>query len=168
MNRRRVSKIIFHRVYHDTDDLLQVDGDGNIDMIQLEDLLSKNPRTFVSNMHGNNELGNLNDIEKIAEICQKYNAIFHSDTVQTMGHYPHDLSKLKIDFITGAAHKFHGPKGVVIACVIPKSTIERTIAILSASVPPDVKNISDGEVCKICAIVLRAFSTIVFTCRPCE
>ncbi|MEN5235530.1 cysteine desulfurase family protein [Sphingobacterium faecium] len=93
-------------------DLLHVDAHGNIDLHQLEDLLSNNPRTFVSIMHGNNELGNLNDIEKIAEICQKYNAIFHSDTVQTMGHYPHDLSKLKIDFITGAGHKFHGPKGV--------------------------------------------------------
>ncbi|UIR56519.1 cysteine desulfurase [Sphingobacterium sp. SRCM116780] len=93
-------------------DLLQVDAEGNIDLNQLEELLAQNPRTFVSIMHANNELGNINDIEKISEICQKYNAVLHSDTVQTMGHYPHDLSKLKIDFITGAAHKFHGPKGV--------------------------------------------------------
>ncbi len=93
-------------------DLLQVDNKGNLDLNQLEELLSKNPRTFVSIMHANNEIGNLNDIERISALCQQYNAIFHSDTVQTMGHYPHDLGKLKIDFITGAAHKFHGPKGV--------------------------------------------------------
>ncbi|MCW8312976.1 cysteine desulfurase family protein [Sphingobacterium thalpophilum] len=93
-------------------DLLEVDAKGNLNLDQLEVLLSNNPRTFVSIMHANNEIGNLNDIERIAALCQQYHAIFHSDTVQTMGHYPHDLSKLKIDFITGAAHKFHGPKGV--------------------------------------------------------
>jgi len=93
-------------------DLLEVDEKGNLNLNQLEELLSTNPRTFVSIMHANNEIGNLNDIQRISELCQKYNAIFHSDTVQTMGHYPHDLGKLKIDFITGAAHKFHGPKGV--------------------------------------------------------
>lgn len=93
-------------------DLLEVDEKGNLNLNQLEELLSSNPRTFVSIMHANNEIGNLNDIHRIAELCQKYKAIFHSDTVQTMGHYPHDLSSLKIDFITGAAHKFHGPKGV--------------------------------------------------------
>jgi cysteine desulfurase len=93
-------------------DLLEVDEKGNLNLNQLEELLSTNPRTFVSIMHANNEIGNLNDIQRIAELCQKYNAIFHSDTVQTMGHYPHDLGSLKIDFITGAAHKFHGPKGV--------------------------------------------------------
>ncbi|MDF2515410.1 MAG: cysteine desulfurase [Sphingobacterium sp.] len=93
-------------------DLLNVDNKGNLDLNQLEELLSSNPRTFVSIMHANNEIGNLNDIQRISQLCQQYNAIFHSDTVQTMGHYPHDLSQLKIDFITGAAHKFHGPKGV--------------------------------------------------------
>lgn len=93
-------------------DLLQVDEKGNINLSELEDLLAKNPKTFVSIMHANNELGNLADIKRIGEICEQYQAIFHSDTVQTMGHYPHNLSELKVDFITGAAHKFHGPKGV--------------------------------------------------------
>lgn len=93
-------------------DLLRVDEKGNVDLGQLEELLSKNPKTFVSLMHANNELGNLTDIKKVSELCEQYNAIFHSDTVQTMGHYAHDLTDLKIDFITGAAHKFHGPKGV--------------------------------------------------------
>ena len=93
-------------------DLLNLNEKGEIDLNHLEELLAKNPRTFVSIMHANNELGNLTDIKKVSEICKKYNAIFHSDTVQTMGHYVHDLSDLKIDFITGAGHKFHGPKGV--------------------------------------------------------
>ncbi|WP_159637391.1 cysteine desulfurase family protein [Sphingobacterium composti] len=93
-------------------DLLQVDKGGNVDLVQLEELLAKNPRSLVSLMHANNEIGNLTDIKRVSELCQQYNAIFHSDTVQTMGHYPHNLSELKIDFITGAGHKFHGPKGV--------------------------------------------------------
>lgn len=93
-------------------DLLRVDKIGNIDLAHLEELLAKNPRTFVSLMHANNEIGNLTDIKRVSELCQQYSAIFHSDTVQTMGHYPHNLAELKIDFITGAGHKFHGPKGV--------------------------------------------------------
>lgn len=93
-------------------DLLRLDEKGNIDLNHLEELLAKNPRTLVSIMHANNELGNLTDIKRVSEICHEHQAIFHSDTVQTMGHYPHNLSEMKIDFITGAAHKFHGPKGV--------------------------------------------------------
>ena len=93
-------------------DLLRLDEQGNIDLNHLEELLAKNPRTLVSIMHANNELGNLTDIKRVSEICHQFQAIFHSDTVQTMGHYRHDLSDIKIDFITGAGHKFHGPKGV--------------------------------------------------------
>jgi cysteine desulfurase len=63
-------------------------------------------------MHANNEIGNLNDIELIGEVCCSYRAIFHSDTVQTVGHYRHDLSQLNAHFIAASAHKFHGPKGV--------------------------------------------------------
>ncbi|HEY4937372.1 MAG TPA: aminotransferase class V-fold PLP-dependent enzyme, partial [Puia sp.] len=68
-------------------------------------------KALVSLMHANNETGNLLDIQRAADICKKYEAIFHSDTVQTLGHYAFDLSSLPIHFITGAAHKFHGPKG---------------------------------------------------------
>lgn len=93
-------------------DLLRIDAEGNIDLEQLEEILAKNPRTLVSLMHANNEIGNITDLQRVSEICQKYNAVLHSDTVQTMGHYVHNLKDLKIDFITGAAHKFHGPKGV--------------------------------------------------------
>jgi cysteine desulfurase len=63
-------------------------------------------------MHANNEIGNMIDIHAVGEICKKYNAIFHSDTVQTVGHFPFNLRNTPVHFITGAGHKFHGPKGV--------------------------------------------------------
>ena len=91
---------------------LHIDSKGLVDYKHLEELLSSNERSFVSLMHGNNELGTLTDIEAVGQLCEKYNAIFHSDTVQTMGHYPHDLSRLKVHFLVCAAHKLHGPKGV--------------------------------------------------------
>jgi cysteine desulfurase len=85
---------------------------GDVDLKHLEELLSSNSRSLVSLMHANNEIGNLLPLELVGEICKKYDAIFHSDTVQTMGHYKHDLQKLNVHFITCAAHKFHGPKGI--------------------------------------------------------
>src|ERR1700733_10291533 len=78
--------------------LVDVDAKGNIDYVQLETLLKNNERSFVSLMHANNEIGTLTDIALVGDLCEKYNAIFHCDTVQTMGHYAHDLSKLKIHF----------------------------------------------------------------------
>jgi cysteine desulfurase len=91
---------------------IDVDSRGNLDYAHLEKLLQDNERSFVSLMHANNEIGTITDIEKVGDICEQYNAIFHCDTVQTMGHYPHDLSKLKVHFLVCAAHKLHGPKGV--------------------------------------------------------
>ncbi|WPP48144.1 cysteine desulfurase family protein [Catalinimonas niigatensis] len=90
---------------------VHTDSKGNIDYDHLKALLDGNERSFVSIMQGNNEIGNLNDIGLISEICAFHDAIFHSDTVQTLAHYPHNLSKLKIHSIIGSAHKFHGPKG---------------------------------------------------------
>lgn len=90
---------------------VNINGKGNIDLAHLEELVS-GERTFVSLMHANNELGTLTDIEAVGDICGKYNALFHCDTVQTMGHYPHDVQKLKVHFLVCAAHKLHGPKGV--------------------------------------------------------
>jgi cysteine desulfurase len=93
--------------------LLKILPDGHVDLDHLDNLLSGlGGKTLVSLMHANNETGNLLDIYKVAEQCKKYNAVFHSDTVQTLGHYEIDLSSLPVHFITGAAHKFHGPKGV--------------------------------------------------------
>ncbi len=85
---------------------------GHIDMNDLEKLLEgSNKKCLVSLMHANNETGNITKIEEVGILCKKYNAIFHSDTVQTVGHYSFDLRKLPVHFITGASHKFHGPKG---------------------------------------------------------
>lgn len=91
---------------------LKHDAQGTFDLGHLEELLAAQPRTFVSLMHANNEIGNLNDIQAIGEICARHNAVFHTDTVQTMGHYRHDVQQLKNHFLVGSAHKFHGPKGV--------------------------------------------------------
>ena len=92
--------------------LLDVDTQGNLDLDQLSTLLAETPHSLVSLMQGNNEIGNFNDLEKIGELCRTNRAFFHSDTVQTMGHYPHNLKNLPVDAVVGAAHKFHGPKGV--------------------------------------------------------
>jgi len=91
---------------------VNTDAKGSIDYQHLEELLNINERSFVSLMQANNELGTLTDIERVGELCEKYNAIFHCDTVQSMGHYIHDLSKLKVHFLVCAAHKLHGPKGI--------------------------------------------------------
>ena len=91
-----------------------VDSDekGVIDLDHLESLMKSSPNSLVTIMHGNNEIGNLNDIKKISRICEQYETIFHSDTVQTVGHYNLNLNDLNIHGIVGSAHKFHGPKGV--------------------------------------------------------
>jgi len=115
------SKIEHHAVLHTLQNLeergiiklsyVDLDEKGHADLESLRKLLEENDRTLVSLMHANNEIGNINDIDAIGNTCSEYNAIFHSDTVQTVGHYKHDLKALPVDCITGAAHKFHGPKG---------------------------------------------------------
>ncbi len=116
------SPIEHHAVSHTLEDLektgviklsmVNIDNRGHIDMNHLEQLLSDHPGSFVSLMHANNETGTVTNILEVGSLCRKYNAVFHSDTVQTMAHLPYDLSTMPVDFITGAAHKFHGPKGV--------------------------------------------------------
>lgn len=94
-------------VYLDTDEF------GNPSINQLKELLHNNTKTLVSLMHANNEIGTLLPIEEVAWLCSQYDHVFfHSDTVQTMGHYYFDVKKLKIDFLVCSAHKFHGPKGI--------------------------------------------------------
>ena len=86
---------------------------GHIDVDHLEQLLNTHEeKTIVSIMHANNEIGNMIDLYEIGALCKKNNAYFHSDTVQTVGHFPFNLRETPVDFITGAGHKFHGPKGV--------------------------------------------------------
>lgn len=92
---------------------VDVDGAGNVDLDHLARILDDtSKKTLVTLMHANNELGTLMPIMEVSRLCRKYGAYFHSDTVQTMGHYHFDLQNLDIDFLTCAAHKFHGPKGI--------------------------------------------------------
>lgn len=117
------SPIEHHAVTHTVEHLHHIDQakvsyvnllpDGHVDLKHLEQLLQDSKeKTLVSLMHANNEIGNLLDIVAVGNICHKYNAYFHSDTVQTVGHFKIDLRNTPVHFITGAAHKFHGPKGV--------------------------------------------------------
>lgn len=86
--------------------------DGHVDLVHLASLLAKPGKCMVSMMHGNNEIANLLPLKEVGDLCAEHDAIFHSDTVQTMGHYEFDLEELNVHFITGSAHKFHGPKGI--------------------------------------------------------
>ncbi len=101
---------------------VDLDAKGNIDLDHLGRLV-KSERSFISIMHANNEIGTLNDIYAIGEICEQNDAIYHCDTVQTIGHFEHDVQKLKANFIVCSAHKFHGPKGVGFLYVSPRLKI---------------------------------------------
>ncbi|MBP9740760.1 MAG: cysteine desulfurase [Chitinophagaceae bacterium] len=97
---------------------VKLHANGHVDLENLESLLASSPeKTLVTLMHANNEIGNILDIHAVGNLCKQYNAIFHSDTVQTVGHFPFDLRNTPVHFITGAGHKFHGPKGVGILYV---------------------------------------------------
>lgn len=91
---------------------VRLDEKGSVDMEHLELLLSTHTHSFVTLMHANNEIGNKISLDEVGALCAKYGAIFHSDTVQTMGHYAFDLQKTPIHFLNASAHKYHGPKGV--------------------------------------------------------
>jgi len=116
------SPIEHHAVLHTLEDLekrgliqlhwVDLDESGRVILDSLDKLVKEHPRSLVSLMHGNNEIGNITDIQQVAEICNKHEAYFHSDTVQTIGHFHHDLESLQAHTIVGSAHKFHGPKGI--------------------------------------------------------
>jgi cysteine desulfurase len=116
------TRIEHHAVTHTLDSIeadglarvsyLQLLPNGHIDMAHLEALLQEDGPTLVTLMHGNNEIGNMIDLNEVAHLCKKYHAYFHSDTVQTMGYFTFDLQNTPVDFLNGAAHKFNGPKGV--------------------------------------------------------
>lgn len=132
------SSIEHHAVVHTIEHLqkklnvqvsfVSVMPNGHIDLDQLASLVAgSSQRVLVSLMHANNEIGNLLDIERVGAICKEHGAIFHSDTVQTLGHYPLDFSKKWIHFATGASHKFHGPKGVGVLYVSDELTVQPII-----------------------------------------
>lgn len=107
--------------------LVNLDSKGNVDLAHLESLLKENKPTLVSLMHANNEIATMIPLKKVADLCRQYNAYFHSDTVQTMAHFAFDLKEIDIDFITCAAHKFHGPKGVGFLYVNKKTKVSSFI-----------------------------------------
>lgn len=101
---------------------------GHIDLAHLEQLLSaQTEKTLVTLMHANNEIGNLLDVSAVGALCAQYNAIFHCDMVQTIGHYPVNLSELNVHFASAAGHKFHGPKGVGMLYIHPDIQIKPMI-----------------------------------------
>jgi len=132
------SRIEHHAVLHTVEELesecgvkvcyLKLLPDGNPDTDHLAELLKQEKgKILVSLMHINNEIGNKLDIQAISEMCRENNALFHSDTVQSIGHYPWDVQKTPIDFMTAAAHKFHGPKGVGFAYIRKNSGLKPMI-----------------------------------------
>ena len=116
------SRLEHHAVLHTAEELRDAEGvklslvnvcsKGIIDLNHLEELLKLGGKTLVSLMHANNEIATKLPLKEVGEICKEYDALFHSDTVQTMGHYSFDFSDLNLHFATCAAHKFNGPKGI--------------------------------------------------------
>lgn len=132
------SKIEHHAVLHTLEklhevhgtELLYVDLDacGNVSIEHLETLLqASSEKTLVSLMHVNNEVGNLLDIARVSLLCKEYDSLFHSDTVQSIGHYPLNLAEIPVDFTAVSAHKFHGPKGVGFAFIRKNSGLQPLI-----------------------------------------
>lgn len=107
---------------------VHLDEKGHVDLQHLEQLLSVHPKTLVTLMHANNEIGNLLPLQHVSEICEQYGAVFHSDTVQTMAHYRFDMNVLdQVHFLACSAHKFHGPKGIGFLYVNKKNQINPII-----------------------------------------
>ncbi|MFL0354510.1 cysteine desulfurase family protein [Xanthomarina sp. GH4-25] len=114
--------------YNVTVEYVKLQDCGTPDYQDLERLLSANDeRKLVSLMHVNNEVGNILDVDKVAALCVANNALFHSDTVQSIGHYKWDVQKTPIDFMTAAAHKFHGPKGIGFAFIRKSNALKPLI-----------------------------------------
>ncbi len=131
------SKIEHHAILHTIEQLekeydltisyVNVDKTGTVDYAHLEELLDTSKKTLVSLMHINNEIGNILDIKRVAGLCKDKDALFHSDTVQSVGHYALDLQEVQLDFLAVAAHKFHGPKGVGFAFIRKNSGLKPLI-----------------------------------------
>lgn len=132
------TKIEHHAVLHTVENLhkefsinlrfVDLDDFGNPNLTHLEQLLKQDgTKKLVSLMHVNNEIGNVLDIAAVCLLCQEHQALFHSDTVQSIGHYPWDVQEIKVDFMVAAAHKFHGPKGIGFAYIRKNSGLKPVI-----------------------------------------
>lgn len=125
------SRIEHHAVLHTAEQLqreyninihfVAIDETAKVDFKHLEQLLEQSDKALVSLMHINNEVGTILDLKRIGDLCKTYGALFHSDTVQSVGHFKLDLNDIKVDFLAASAHKFHGPKGVGF-CFVRKGT----------------------------------------------
>jgi len=131
------SRIEHHAVLHTAEQLqkeygveikyVEIDESGIVNYQHLEELLHSSKKAVVSLMHVNNEIGNILDIEHVAVLCKTNNALFHTDSVQSVGHYKIDLKAIPIDFLAASAHKFHGPKGVGFCFVRKESGLKPLI-----------------------------------------
>lgn len=132
------SKIEHHAVLHTiealvdefqiTVDYVSLDTNGSVDMLHLEQLLKvSTAKSLVSLMHVNNEIGNKLNLKLVAELCKMHNALFHSDAVQSVGHYVLDLQTIPVDFLAASAHKFHGPKGTGFTFIRKNSGLKASI-----------------------------------------
>ena len=131
------SKIEHHAVLHTVEKLqiennieisyVNVTASGYVDLEHLERLLASDSKTLVTLMHVNNEIGNLLDLKKVADLCRTHEALFHTDAVQSVGHYKMDLQDVSVDFLAASAHKFHGPKGVGFAFIRKNSGLKPLI-----------------------------------------
>lgn len=131
------SKIEHHAVLHTAEQLkneygislqfVDLDDCGFVNYEHLEELLKASKKAVVSLMHINNEVGNILDLKRVAELCKTHKALFHSDCVQSIGHYDIDLKDIPIDFLAASAHKFHGPKGVGFCFVRKESGLKPLI-----------------------------------------
>ncbi len=132
------SKIEHHAVLHTCEELekeygvnllfVDLEANGDVDLLDLEAKLKQDDsKKLVSLMHVNNEIGNLLDLDAVCGLCKDNDALFHSDTVQSIGHYEWDVAKVPVDFLTAAAHKFHGPKGVGFAYIKKNSGLKPLI-----------------------------------------
>lgn len=121
------SALVLQEEYSIQVDYVRLKPNGEIDINHLVELLSQDIATLVSLMHVNNEIGTILDIDKVARLCKQYKALFHSDTVQSIGKTEIDLQKTEADFIVASAHKFHGPKGVGFAFIRKNSGLQPMI-----------------------------------------
>jgi len=132
------SRIEHHAVLHTLEwlekkhnvqlDFVKLDDCGHVDYSHLESLLANgSKKTLVTLMHVNNEVGNVLKLKEVAVLCKKYDALFHSDTVQSVGHFELDFSEIPIDFAASAAHKYHGPKGAGFAFIRKNSGLKSMI-----------------------------------------
>ena len=108
-------------------DYVKVLPNSEIDYNHLEELLKETTPALISLMHVNNETGTILDLKRVADLAQQNNALFHSDTVQSIGKTALALDEIPLDFVVASAHKFHGPKGAGFVFIRKKNGLKPLI-----------------------------------------